>query len=118
MRRCSWPLVVISKFLQSTVASIFHDWLNEVSGNPTNPAYIPSIYSTNSQHMNFKRRLINFLLTHYYLSWQMHYFTNSQLKFVKMHFSMDLPYIKDLQRYIFLCCQFSSLVKRNQTDDS
>ncbi|TGZ54174.1 UDP-glucosyltransferase 2-like isoform X1 [Temnothorax longispinosus] len=80
----------------TTVATVFHDWLNEVSGNPMNPAYIPSFFSEYGQNMNFKERLTNFLMTHY-LSWQMHYYMNTyQLKFVKEHFGMDLPHIKDL----------------------
>ncbi|XP_050462109.1 UDP-glucosyltransferase 2-like [Cataglyphis hispanica] len=78
-----------------TVANVFHDWLNEVSGNPMNPAYIPSIFSTYTQQMNFQERLINFLLSNY-ISIQIHYYTNSQLEFVKKYFGMDVPHIKDL----------------------
>ncbi|KYM98244.1 PREDICTED: UDP-glucuronosyltransferase 1-9-like [Cyphomyrmex costatus] len=84
-----------------TVASVFHDWLSEVSANPLNPAYIPNMFSAYSQHMNFKERLSNFLLTHY-LSWQFHYYTNSQLKLVNEHFGMNLPHIKDLYNDISL----------------
>jgi len=78
-----------------TVASVFHDWLNEVSGNPANPAYIPSMFSPYDQNMNFKERLTNLFISKY-LSWQMHYYTNSQLTFVKKHFGIDVPHIKDL----------------------
>jgi len=84
-----------------TVATVFHDWLYEVSGNPMNPAYIPSLFSTYSQRMNFKERLSNFLMTNY-LSWQMHYHSNSQLEFVKEHFDIELPHIKDLYKDISL----------------
>ncbi|XP_011707628.1 PREDICTED: UDP-glucuronosyltransferase 1-9-like [Wasmannia auropunctata] len=83
----------------ATVASVFHDWLNEVSGNPMNPAYIPSMFSSYGQRMNFKERLTNFLLMHY-LSWQMHYYTNRQLTVVKEHFGIDVPHIKDLYKEI------------------
>jgi len=72
-------------------------WLNEVSDNPTNSAYIPSIFLPSDQRMNFRERLTNFLLMHY-LSWQVHYYyySNNQLKLVKKHFDMDLSHIKDL----------------------
>ncbi|XP_012528301.2 UDP-glucosyltransferase 2 [Monomorium pharaonis] len=79
----------------ATVASVFHDWLNEVSGNPSSLAFVPSFFSTYNQHMSFKERLINFFLSNY-LSTQFHYYTNNQLKVVKEHFGMDLPHIKDL----------------------
>jgi len=79
----------------ATVAISFFDWLNEVSGNPLNPAYIPSVYLPSDQRMNFMERLTNFLLIHYF-SWQMHYYSNSQLELVNKHFGMDLPHIKDL----------------------
>ncbi|XP_011629710.1 UDP-glucuronosyltransferase 1-9-like [Pogonomyrmex barbatus] len=84
-----------------TVASVFHDWLNEVSANPMGTAYVPSMFSMHNQHMNFKERLTNFLLSHY-LSWQMHYYTNIQLKYVKEHFGIDVPHIKDLYSDISL----------------
>jgi len=47
------------------------------------------------QHMSFKERLINVLLSNY-ISGQMHYYTNSQLEFVKKYFGIDVPHIKDL----------------------
>lgn len=78
-----------------TVTSVFHDWLSEVSGNPMNLAYIPSMFSIYDQHMSFKERLINVLLSNY-ISGQMHYYTNSQLEFVKKYFGIDVPHIKDL----------------------
>ncbi|XP_011868374.1 PREDICTED: uncharacterized protein LOC105562268 [Vollenhovia emeryi] len=84
----------------ATVTNAFHDWLNEVSGNPANPAFVPSIFS-HGQRMDFKERLTNFFLTHY-LSWHMHYYTNHQLTFVKEHFGMDVPHIKDLYNDIAL----------------
>ncbi|KAL0113955.1 hypothetical protein PUN28_011343 [Cardiocondyla obscurior] len=83
------PLVV-------TVTSIFHDWLNDLSGNPMNPAYVTSLFAPFSQRMNFKERLTNFFLKHY-LTWQMYYYTNQQqLPLVKEYFGLDLPHINDL----------------------
>jgi len=60
-----------------------------------NLAYIPSVYLPSDQRMNFKERLTNFLLVHY-LSWQMRYYSNSQVKLIKEHFDIDLSHIKDL----------------------
>ncbi|XP_025987486.1 UDP-glucosyltransferase 2 [Solenopsis invicta] len=79
----------------ATVASVFHDWLNEVSGNPANPAFVPSFFSTHSSSMNFKERLTNAFLSNY-LSWQFHYHSNKQVAIVKEHFGLDLSCIKDL----------------------
>jgi len=83
------------------VTSVFHDWLSNLAGNPFNPAYMPGLMSTYNQHMNFKERLTNFLLTHY-INWQIHYYTNSQLKFVKKHFGIDVSHITHLYDDIFL----------------
>ncbi|XP_012215174.1 UDP-glucosyltransferase 2 [Linepithema humile] len=77
------------------VSSVFHDWLNEMAGNPMSPTFVPSLFSTYDQNMNFKERLLNFLLTNY-ITWQMHYYTNSQLELVKKHFGIDVPHIMDL----------------------
>lgn len=77
------------------VASVFHDWLSDLSGNPFNPAYIPSLFSMYDQNMNFKERLQNFLIVNY-INWQIHYYTNSQLEFVKKHFGIDVSHITDL----------------------
>ncbi|XP_011266198.2 UDP-glucuronosyltransferase 1-9 [Camponotus floridanus] len=85
----------------ATVASVFHDWLSEVSGNPLNLAYIPGLFTTYTQRMNFTQRLTNVLLTHY-ISEQIHSQTNSQLEFVKKHFGIDVPHIKDLYRDVAL----------------
>lgn len=84
-----------------TVASVFHDWLNQMSGNPLNLAYIPSFFSIYDQRMNFQERLTNFLLSHY-ITWQMHYYTNSQTKIVKEHFGMDLSHIEELYNDVAL----------------
>ncbi|XP_029165274.1 UDP-glucuronosyltransferase 2A3-like [Nylanderia fulva] len=84
-----------------TVASVFHDWLNEVSGNPSNFAYVPSMFSMFTQQMTFKERLINFLLSNY-ISAQMHYYTNVQLEYVKKHFGRDVSNIKELYKDVSL----------------
>jgi len=85
----------------ATVASVFHDWLSEVSGNPLNLAYIPSLFSMYTQRMNFTQRLTNVFLSNY-ISTQIHSQTNSQLEFVKKHFDIDVPHIKDLYRDVAL----------------
>ncbi|XP_011056896.1 PREDICTED: UDP-glucuronosyltransferase 1-9-like [Acromyrmex echinatior] len=86
----------------ATVASVFHDWLSEMSANPMNPSYIPHMFSGYSQHMNFKERLTNFLVIHY-LSWQFHYYTNAeQLKLINEHFGMNLQHITDLYNDVSL----------------
>jgi len=85
----------------ATVASVFHDWLNEVSGNPLNLAYIPGLFTTYTQRMSFTQRLGNVLLSNY-ISAQIHYNTNPQLEFVKKHFDIDVSHIKDLYRDIAL----------------
>ncbi|KAL0107030.1 hypothetical protein PUN28_015526 [Cardiocondyla obscurior] len=85
----------------ATVTSMMHDWLNEVSANPINPAYTPSMFSDYTQRMNFKERLMNFWAIHFH-TWQFHYYTNHHLTFVKKHFGIDVSNIKDLYKDIAL----------------
>lgn len=85
----------------ATVTCSFHDWLNEVSGNPFNPAYIPSLFSTFQQQMNFKERVINVLLSHF-ISAQIHYYTSFQVEHVKKYFGIEDASIIDLYNDISL----------------
>ncbi|XP_020282468.1 UDP-glucuronosyltransferase-like [Pseudomyrmex gracilis] len=84
-----------------TVTCAFHDWLNEVTGNPECSSYVPSMLSTFSQQMTFKERLLNFLIRNY-VSIQLHYYTNPQVELVKKHFGIDVPHIKDLYNDVAL----------------
>ncbi|XP_063972365.1 UDP-glucosyltransferase 2-like [Diachasmimorpha longicaudata] len=45
------------------VTSKFQDWLFEPFANPLNPSYMPSFFSTFTQHMTFWERLENTLIT-------------------------------------------------------
>lgn len=79
----------------SMVTCSFHDWLNELSGNPFNLAYMPSLFSTFEQQMNFKERVLNFLLS-YMITAQIHYYTSFQMENVKKHFGIQDTSILDL----------------------
>ncbi|XP_032679120.1 UDP-glucuronosyltransferase 2A3-like isoform X2 [Odontomachus brunneus] len=79
----------------ATVTSVFHDWLNELSGNVANPSFIPGLFSTYGQHMNFEERLLNFLMSHM-ISAQIHYYTSFQVEYVKKHFGIKDASIMDL----------------------
>ncbi|EZA57756.1 hypothetical protein DMN91_002716 [Ooceraea biroi] len=83
------------------VTTSFYDWLNHLSGNQANPAYIPSYFSTFEQRMNFRERLTNFLLTNMY-TMQMSYYSDAQVQHVKTHFGMDVPSMDDLHSDIAL----------------
>ncbi|EFN78495.1 UDP-glucuronosyltransferase 1-9 [Harpegnathos saltator] len=77
------------------MTTAFHDWLNEVAGNPYNPAFIPSLFSTFEQDMNFKERLINFLMTNM-ISIQIYYHTSFQVEYVRKYFDIKDTSIREL----------------------
>jgi len=79
----------------ATVSNPLHSWLEDMSGNPPELAFVSNTYSTFNQHMNFKQRLTNVLSYHWFCL-QMHYYTNSQLRNVKDNFGLDLAHITEL----------------------
>lgn len=93
-RHLKIPMVV-------TVTSVFHDWLNEMSGNEANPSFVPSLFSTYEQHMTFKERLLNFLMTTM-ISAQVHYYTSFQVKYLQEHFGIEDASIMDLYNDVAL----------------
>ncbi|XP_014479890.1 PREDICTED: UDP-glucuronosyltransferase 2B30-like [Dinoponera quadriceps] len=87
--------------LVATVTCSFHDWLNELSGNSFNPSYVPSLFSSFGQHMNFKERMLNFLTSHL-ISAQILYHTEFQAEYLKKYFDMQDTAIMDLYSDISL----------------
>lgn len=85
----------------AAMTSSFHSWLDDMVGNPTELAYVPNIFVPSSQRMSFKERVINVLISHW-LFVQIHYYTNSQLQYVKKNFGMELSHITDLYRDVSL----------------
>ncbi|XP_025159918.1 UDP-glucuronosyltransferase isoform X2 [Harpegnathos saltator] len=83
------------------MTTAFHDWLNEVSGNPCNLAFIPNLFSAFKQDMNFKERFINFLMTNM-ISIQIHYYTSFQVEYVRKYFDIENTSIKELYNDVSL----------------
>lgn len=85
------------------IPSIFFDWLNEFSGNPNNPSFVPTLFSAFEQQMNFKERVLNFLMM-YWISTQFHYYTSFQVEYVKKHFGMQdvsiIDFYSDISLYL------------------
>jgi len=93
-RHLGVPIVAI-------LSSSLYSWLENVSGNPSELAFVPNTFSVHNQHMNFKQRLMN-VLTYHWFCIQMHYYTNFQLRSVKENFGLDLAHITELYSDISL----------------
>ncbi|XP_011141917.2 UDP-glucuronosyltransferase 2B19 [Harpegnathos saltator] len=85
----------------AVIATSLYDWLHEMIGNPYNPAFIPSLFSTFDQDMNFKERLTNFLITNI-LSIQINYQAIFQVEYVRKYFGIEDTFIRELYSDISL----------------
>ncbi|EZA57757.1 UDP-glucuronosyltransferase 1-9 [Ooceraea biroi] len=84
-----------------TVTSALHSWLDNLSGNPPSLAFVPNLFSTFTQQMSFKERLINVLMF-FGVNTQINHYTNSQTHYVKESFGLDVRHITELHRDISL----------------
>ncbi|CAK9814493.1 UDP-glucosyltransferase 2 [Anthophora plagiata] len=71
------------------VTSSFYEWESTLIGNPHNPSFVPSTFSSFDQRMTFWDRLVNTFLTNL-ISTQITYHTAKQVDFVKKHFDTNL----------------------------
>jgi len=83
------------------VSSSLFSWIDNVSGNPNELAFVPNIYSTFNQRMTFKERLTNVVM-HHWLTTQMAYYTKPQSRKVKENFGIDLAHINELYNDVSL----------------
>ncbi|XP_066581162.1 UDP-glucosyltransferase 2-like [Prorops nasuta] len=77
------------------------DWLNYPIGNPLNPAYMPSLFSTYTQNMNFFERLANTFMTTAIIS-QVNYYFGYQDKIVQEYFGPGYPSVNEMQKNLSL----------------
>ncbi|XP_033334725.2 UDP-glucosyltransferase 2 [Megalopta genalis] len=84
----------------SITTSAFSDWLEDVSGNPHNPAFVPSIFSSFGQRMGFWDRLLNTVLSKY-VAYELNSRMDWMSKHVKDHFGIDVG-ARDLHKDIGL----------------
>ncbi|XP_066586589.1 UDP-glucosyltransferase 2-like [Prorops nasuta] len=77
------------------------DWLNYPTGNPMNPAYMPSLFSTYTQEMNFLERLANtFMITA--IIGQVNYYFGYQDEIVEKYFGPGYPPVNEMHKNLSL----------------
>lgn len=74
----------------SIMTSSFLDWLEDLTGNPHNPAFMPNVFGNYESPMNFWDRLSNTLLTNF-ISYQMNSRMDVMSKHVRDNFGIDTP---------------------------
>ncbi|XP_076648061.1 uncharacterized protein LOC143356343 [Halictus rubicundus] len=84
----------------SIITAAFLDWLEDVTGNPHNPAFMPNLFVSFNQPMSFSDRLSNTLLTHY-VSYQINSRMERMSHYVRDHFGIDTP-VRELHKDIAL----------------
>lgn len=92
----------------AVVTTAMFDWMNEPTGNPSNLAVEPSVFSEYITPMTFFQRLGNVLLSTY-ITWSFKYHVHDQDAIVRKLFGSDFPDVVELQKDISL-----TLVNYNQ----
>ncbi|XP_063972367.1 UDP-glucosyltransferase 2-like [Diachasmimorpha longicaudata] len=77
------------------VASKLHDWLFDPFANPLNPSYMPSLFSSFTQRMNFWERLTNTLITNV-IGLQINYYLREQVEQVEKYFNRRISSLNEL----------------------
>lgn len=76
--------------------SVLMPWANDRLGNPDNPSYIPNLFTSYSDHMNFIERITNALTSVLY-KMIYHFFSDSpSQQLVRKHFGQDVPDLAEL----------------------
>lgn len=76
--------------------SVLMPWANDMLGNPDNPLYIPNLFTSYSDHMNFIERVANALTLVLY-KMVYHFLSDSPSKqLVQKHFGQDVPDLAEL----------------------
>ncbi|XP_053998601.1 UDP-glucosyltransferase 2-like [Hylaeus anthracinus] len=70
------------------MASTFHEWVSDVTGNMFNPSFMPCLFSPYRPEMTFYERLMNTLLTNL-VGMQLKYHIRIEDEYVKKHFNID-----------------------------
>jgi glucuronosyltransferase len=93
------------KFGASSVcvsSSVLMPWANDRMGNPDNPSYIPNLFTSYSDRMNFVERIVNAVtMVLYKVMYHVLSDSPSQL-LVRQHFGEDTPDLADLARNVSL----------------
>ncbi|XP_076291112.1 UDP-glucosyltransferase 2-like [Lasioglossum baleicum] len=92
-RHLKVPMAVI-------MTSSFLDWLEDVTGNPQNTAFMPNMFSAFAQPMSFSDRLLNTLLSKFF-AYQLNSRMDIMSKHVKDYFGIDIP-VRELHKDIAL----------------
>jgi glucuronosyltransferase len=86
----------------SLISSVSFPWLNDRTGNPDHPAYIPNYYSAYTDRMTFWERLRNTLQVEI-IKWVYYYFSELPThRMASKYFGNDLPALSDIARNVSL----------------
>ncbi|XP_003700629.2 UDP-glucosyltransferase 2 [Megachile rotundata] len=64
------------------------EWFTEKLGNPFNPSFVPSLFTSYDQKMNFWQRLMNTFLTNM-VAFQLDRYVNPQQQYVQKYFGIN-----------------------------
>lgn len=94
---CFLPFAYKFKAISIGVSSsVLMPWANNRFGNPDNPSYIPNIFTSYSDHMNFIERIANAITSVLY-KMMYHFFSDSpSQQLVREHFGQDVPDLAEL----------------------
>ena len=94
---CFLPFAYKCKAISIGVSSsLLMPWANNRLGNPDNPSYIPNIFTSYSDHMNFIERIENGITSVLY-KMIYHFFSDSpSQQLVHEHFGQDIPDLAEL----------------------
>jgi glucuronosyltransferase len=82
--------------------SVLMPWANDRMGNPDNPSYIPNLFTSYSDRMNFVERFVNAVTTVLYKVLY-HFLSESASQLLaRQHFGEDTPDLAELARNISL----------------
>lgn len=94
---CFLPFAYKFKAISIAVSSsVLMPWANDRFGNPDNPSYIPHVFTSYSDHMNFIERIENAITSVLY-KMIYHLFSDSpSQQLVREHFGQDIPDLAEL----------------------
>jgi len=94
---CFLPFAYKFKAISIGVSSsALMPWANDRFGNPDNPSYIPNIFTSYSDHMNFIERIENAITSVLYKMIYCFFSDSPSQQLVREHFGQDIPDLAEL----------------------
>jgi len=94
---CFLPFAYKFKAISIGVSSsVLMPWANDRLGNPDNPSYIPHVFTSYSDHMNFIERIENAITSVLYKMIYNFFSDSPSQQLVREHFGQDIPDLAEL----------------------